>query len=141
ADKHPEGHRVLGGITRAATQHHELCVGDHNGMFTDTKGLLSGGMELVVAAWEEAHETGWDWREAVRYVIRQVSHVHTHPIATAATLDPDPIPVRYPELGNVGPASLPITLSREAASPQPGDRILCMGVGSGLNTAMTEIEW
>ncbi|RAG66906.1 3-oxoacyl-ACP synthase III, partial [Burkholderia multivorans] len=25
ADRHPEGHRILGGITRAATQHHELC--------------------------------------------------------------------------------------------------------------------
>src|SRR5699024_12318234 len=58
ADKHPEGHRALGGITRAATQHHELCVGDHNGMCTATKGLLSGGMDLDVAAWEEAHETG-----------------------------------------------------------------------------------
>ena len=141
ADKHPEGHRVLGGITRAATQHHELCVGDHNGMFTDTKGLLSGGMELVVAAWEEAHETGWDWREMDRYVMHQVSDVHTNSITKAANLDPDRIPVSYPELGNVGPASLPITLSREAASLQPGDRILCMGVGSGLNTAMTEIEW
>src|SRR5699024_12273296 len=88
-DKHPEGHRVLGAITRAATQPHELCVGDHSGMFTDTKGLLSGGMELVVAAWEEAHETGWDWREMDRYVMHQVSDVHTNSITKAANLDPD----------------------------------------------------
>ncbi|AOP55311.1 MAG: 3-oxoacyl-ACP synthase III [Brevibacterium aurantiacum] len=141
ADKHPEGHRILGGITRAATQHHELCVGDHNGMFTDTKGLLAGGMELVVAAWEEAHEDGWNWREMDRYVMHQVSDVHVNSITKAANLDPDRIPVTYPELGNVGPASLPITLSREASHLKPGDRILCMGVGSGLNTAMTEIEW
>ncbi|WP_026936511.1 3-oxoacyl-[acyl-carrier-protein] synthase III C-terminal domain-containing protein [Gulosibacter molinativorax] len=45
------------------------------------------------------------------------------------------------ELGNVGPASLPITLAREAREMQRGDRILCMGVGSGLNTAMLEITW
>ena len=141
ADKHPEGHRILGGITRAATQHHELCVGDHNGMFTDTKGLLAGGMELVVAAWEEAHETGWDWRNMDRYVMHQVSDVHTNSITKAAGLDPERIPVTYPELGNVGPASLPITLSREVETLKRGDRILCMGVGSGLNTAMTEIEW
>lgn len=141
ADKHPEGHRILGGITRAATQHHELCVGDHNGMFTDTKGLLAGGMELVVAAWEEAHEDGWDWRNMDRYVMHQVSDVHTNSITRAAGLDPERIPVTYPELGNVGPASLPITLSREVETLQRGDRILCMGVGSGLNTAMTEIEW
>lgn len=141
ADRHPEGHRILGGITRAATQHHELCVGDHNGMFTDTKGLLAGGMELVVAAWEEAHENGWDWRDMDRYVMHQVSDVHTNSITRAAGLDPERIPVTYPELGNVGPASLPITLSREVETLQRGDRILCMGVGSGLNTAMTEIEW
>ncbi|MCM1011100.1 3-oxoacyl-ACP synthase III [Brevibacterium sp. XM4083] len=141
ADRHPEGHRILGGITRAATQHHELCVGDHNGMFTDTKGLLAGGMELVVAAWEEAHEDGWDWRNMDRYVMHQVSDVHTNSITKAAGLDPERIPVTYPELGNVGPASLPITLSREVDSLEKGDRILCMGVGSGLNTAMTEIEW
>ena len=34
-----------------------------------------------------------------------------------------------------------LTLSRETENLKPGDRILCMGVGSGLNTAMTEIEW
>ncbi|MCT1445893.1 3-oxoacyl-ACP synthase III [Brevibacterium casei] len=141
SDRHPEGHRILGGITRAATQHHELCVGDHNGMFTDTKGLLAGGMALVVAAWEEAHENGWDWRNMDRYVMHQVSDVHTNSITRAAGLDPERIPVTYPELGNVGPASLPITLSREVETLQRGDRILCMGVGSGLNTAMTEIEW
>lgn len=98
-------------------------------------------MELVVAAWEEAHEDGWNWREMDRYVMHQVSDVHVNSITKAANLDPDRIPVTYPELGNVGPASLPITLSREASHLKPGDRILCMGVGSGLNTAMTEIEW
>lgn len=141
ADKHPNGHRIIGGITRAATQHHELCVGDHNGMFTDAKGLLAGGMELVVAAWEEAHDDGWNWREMDRYIMHQVSDVHTNSISKAAHLDTDRIPLTYPDLGNVGPASLPITLSRETSKLRPGDRILCMGVGSGLNTAMTEIEW
>ena len=57
------------------------------------------------------------------------------------TTDPDRIPVTFPELGNVGPAALPITLAREADSLTAGDRVLCMGVGSGLNTAMLEISW
>jgi 3-oxoacyl-[acyl-carrier-protein] synthase III len=51
ADTHPEGHRILGGVTRAATQFNDLCVGSVDGMFTDAKALLKGGMELVVAAW------------------------------------------------------------------------------------------
>lgn len=141
ADEHPEGHRILGGVTRAATWNHALCVGDHNGMFTDTKGLLENGMELVTAAWEEAHADGWNWQNMDRYVMHQVSNIHTNSIAKAAELDMDRIPKSYPELGNVGPASLPITLAREVDTLEKGDRILCMGVGSGLNTAMMEILW
>src|SRR5699024_12075276 len=53
-------------------------------------------------------------RSSDLYVMHQVSDVHTNSITKAANLDPDRIPVSYPELGNVGPASLPITLSREA---------------------------
>ncbi|WP_051297420.1 3-oxoacyl-ACP synthase III [Brevibacterium album] len=141
ADRHPEGHRVMGGVTRAATWNHELCVGDHNGMFTDAKGLLDNGMELVVAAWEEAHADGWDWRSMDRYVTHQVSSIHTSAITKAVELDPRRVPTTFPELGNVGPAALPITLAREVDGLRSGDRVLAMGVGSGLNTAMTEIIW
>ena len=141
ADKHPEGHRILGGVTRAATWNHQLCVGDHDGMFTDAKGLLENGMELVTTAWHTAHGDGWDWRNMDAYVMHQVSDIHTNSIAKAVDLDTTRIPKTYPQFGNVGPASLPITLTRKAAELSAGDRVLCMGVGSGLNTAMTEIEW
>ncbi|GAA1822251.1 3-oxoacyl-ACP synthase III [Nesterenkonia flava] len=140
ADEHPEGHRIHGGVTRAATQHHELCVGDHRGMFTDARGLLEGGLELVMDAWEDAKEE-FDWENMDSYVTHQVSQLHTSSIVKAAKLDKKKVPVTYPELGNVGPASLPITLAREAENLQRGSRVLCMGVGSGLNTAMLEITW
>lgn len=140
ADRHPEGHRIIGGVTRAASQHHGLCVGDHRGMFTDSRGLLDGGLELVMDAWEDAKEH-FDWQQMDSYVTHQVSSLHTSSIIKAAKLDRKRVPVTYPELGNVGPASLPITLSRESASLQRGARVLCMGVGSGLNTAMVELEW
>lgn len=141
ADRHPEGHKILGGVTRAGTWNHELCVGDHNGMFTDATGLLNNGMDLVINAWNEAHEDGWDWNDMTMYVTHQVSKIHTNEMAKTAGLDRDRMPVTFPELGNVGPASLPITLVRNAHKLNKGDRILAMGVGSGLNTAMTEILW
>ncbi|WP_166871328.1 MULTISPECIES: 3-oxoacyl-ACP synthase III [unclassified Salinibacterium] len=140
ADLHPEGHRILGGVTRAATEHHNLCVGDVKGMFTDAKRLLANGMDLVLAAWEEA-KTEWDWSKMDRYITHQVSSVHTNGIIKAAGLDPKRVPITYPTWGNVGPASLPMTLAAEAKHLRRGDRVLCMGVGSGLNTAMTEIVW
>lgn len=140
ADLHPEGHRIVGGVTRAATQHHELCVGDHRGMYTDARGLLDGGLQLVMDAWEDA-KAHFSWENMDSYVTHQVSQLHTSSIIKAARLDKKRVPVTYPELGNVGPASLPITLAREAANLARGARVLCMGVGSGLNTAMVELEW
>jgi len=140
ADMHPEGHRIVGGVTRAATQHHGLCVGDHHGMFTDARGLLEGGLELVMDAWNDAREH-FEWDSMDSYITHQVSALHTSSIVKAAKLDKKRVPVTYPELGNVGPASLPITLARESERLQSGDRVLCMGVGSGLNTAMLEIQW
>lgn len=140
SDLHPDGHRIVRGITRAGTDHHDLCVGDHKGMFTDSTALLNDGLELVMDAWNEV-PADWQWSTMDRYVTHQVSRLHTDSITEAAGLDPALFPVTFPELGNVGPASLPITLAREAGSLSAGDRVLCMGVGSGLNTAMVEIDW
>jgi 3-oxoacyl-[acyl-carrier-protein] synthase-3 len=140
ADAHPAGHRILGGVTRAATQFNGLCVGSVDGMFTDAKALLKGGMELVVSAWTEA-KRDWSWANMDRYILHQVSDVHTNAIVKATGMDKAKVPLTYPTLGNVGPASIPITLSQEASKLQPGNRVLLMGVGSGLNTAMMELVW
>ena len=140
ADEHPEGHRILGGVTRAATQFHELCVGSVDGMFTDAKALLRGGLELVVSAWKDA-ASDWNWTGMDRYITHQVSSVHTNAIVKAAKLDRAKVPTTFPEYGNVGPASIPITLDQEKRNLSRGDRVLLMGVGSGLNTAMMELAW
>jgi 3-oxoacyl-[acyl-carrier-protein] synthase III len=140
SDLYPEGHRVLGGVTRAATQHHRLCVGSTDGMFTDAQALLEGGLELVVDAWKDA-VAEWDWASMDRYVTHQVSRVHTKAIVEAVGLDRSKVPTTYPRFGNVGPASVPITLAGEQESLSAGDRVLLMGVGSGINTAMMELAW
>jgi 3-oxoacyl-[acyl-carrier-protein] synthase III len=141
ADSHPGSHRILGGVSRAGTQHHELCVGGIDGMYTDTKGLLDGGLELVVTAWHEAQADGWSWDAMDRYVTHQVSNSYTNAIIKAVDLERERVPITFPHWGNVGPASLPMTLAQESQSLSPGDRVLCLGVGSGLNTSMMEIAW
>lgn len=142
ADLHPGGHRVVGGVSRAGTEHHELCVGSLDGMFTDTKGLLDGGLPLVAAAFGEANNgAGFRWTDMDRYVTHQISTPYTRAIIDAIDLPEDRVPITFAHWGNVGPASLPMTLAAQADSLAPGDRVLCMGVGSGLNTAMLELEW
>jgi 3-oxoacyl-[acyl-carrier-protein] synthase-3 len=140
ADQHPGAHRLLGGVARSATEHHELCVGNLDSMSTDTKGLMDAGLDLAEAAWKTtAAEHRWD--EVDCYVIHQVSSVHTSSLCARLGIDPTRVPLTFPTLGNVGPASVPITLARQAESLSPGDRVLCMGIGSGLNTSFTEIRW
>ena len=141
ADLHPDGHRLVGGVTRAATEHHELCVGDFTGMRTDAKGLMDAGLELAGALWAEAAEH-FDWAAGMdRYIIHQVSQVHTDAMCHALDIDPSLVPTTFPTRGNIGPASVPYTLAQEVDSLEAGDRVLLMGIGSGLNSSIAEITW
>ncbi len=135
----PGSHKVIGGISRADTSHHNLCVGTLEQMRTDTKALLDAGLDVSKLAWGDAEERGW--LDADRYIVHQISQVHTSMLCERLGIDPGRVPLTFPFLGNVGPASVPITLSREAESLRPGDLVLLMGIGSGINAAVTEVIW
>lgn len=140
-DRHPDAHRVVGGVARAATQHHLLCVGSLDRMTTDTAGLLTAGLDLAEAAWADAlaeHEwdDGADW-----YILHQVSKVHTTMLCDRLGIDAAKAPLTYPRYGNIGPAAVPFTLAQVQDRIRPGERVFCMGIGSGLNTSLTEIVW
>ena len=47
AEKHPEGHRVVGGITRSDTSTPELCIGTIDHFRQDTRWLLDAGLVLA----------------------------------------------------------------------------------------------
>ena len=141
ADAHPEGHRVVGGVTRAASEHHGLCVGDVDEMHTDTKGLLDAGLDLSAALWDDAAEQ-FDWADGMdSYVIHQISQVHTQALCARLGIDPDRVPRTFPTRGNIGPASVPTTLADQAETLEAGQRVLLMGIGSGLNASCLELAW
>ena len=138
---HPEAHRLVGGVARAATQHHGLCQGTLDRMTTDTQGLLQAGLDLSDEAWGAA-AADFDWAEGVdHYVMHQVSQVHTSLICERLGVDPARVPMIFPARGNVGPAAIPMALAAIQDRIQHGERVLCMGIGSGLNTAATELLW
>ena len=135
----PGSHRIVGGISRADTSHHRLCIGTLDQMRTDTKALLDAGLHLSKMAWIDAEDRGW--LDADRYIIHQISAVHTSMICERLGIDTSRVPMTFPTLGNVGPASVPITLAGEVDTLQAGDRVLCLGIGSGINASATEIVW
>jgi acyl-CoA:acyl-CoA alkyltransferase len=140
ADEHPDGHRFLGGAMRTASQHHRLCVGDLESMLTDSKGLLDAGVALGKALWADA-EAEFGWSDMDCYIAHQVSRIHTRAMCRALDIDPDRVPLTYPTRGNMGPAAVPFTLALQADSLQAGDRVLLLGIGSGLNASFAEVLW
>lgn len=132
-------HKIVGGIARADTSHHNLCVGSLDKMRTDTKSLLDAGLQVSKLAWGDAEEFGY--LDADRYIIHQVSQVHTSLLCDRLGIDMAKVPLTFPLLGNVGPASIPITLSREAGSLVEGDQVMLLGIGSGINAAAMELTW
>jgi acyl-CoA:acyl-CoA alkyltransferase len=140
ADRHPEGHRVVGGVSRAGTEHHDLCVGDLDRMRTDTKRLFDAGLALAVETWRDAKDE-FEWEGIDWYVAHQTSVVHIRAMAKALRVDPARFPLTLPSYGNMGPAAVPFTLARHADNLRAEDRILLLGIGSGLNTSYAEIVW
>ena len=134
-------HRFLGGTSMAATEHHGLCVGDLTYMRTDTAALLASGLSLAQDAYKASLAEGWKWDSCDRYVMHQVSSVHTAKLCELLDLDTTRVPLTFPMFGNLGPAAVPFTLASIADDIAPGERVLLMGIGSGLNTASTEIIW
>jgi acyl-CoA:acyl-CoA alkyltransferase len=140
ADRHPEGHRVVGGVSRAGTEHHDLCVGDLDRMRTDTKRLFEAGLALALETWRDA-KAEFDWQGIDWFVAHQTSVVHIRAMAAALGVDPTRFPLTLPTYGNMGPAAVPFTLARHADDLRSQDRILLLGIGSGLNTSYAEIIW
>jgi acyl-CoA:acyl-CoA alkyltransferase len=134
-------HAFLGGVARAATINHDLCVGDLDKMRTDTARLLDSGLQLAKDTRGAAEAEGWDWENCDRYVMHQVSAVHTTKLCELLGIDMKKVPLTYPHFGNMGPAAVPYTLSTIAGDLSAGDRVLLMGIGSGLNCAGAELVW
>jgi 3-oxoacyl-[acyl-carrier-protein] synthase-3 len=140
----PEGHSYRGSVTRAATQFNDLCRGNMDRMTTDTRTLLSEGLKLAATTWQATCSAlGWVASELDQFIIHQVSKVHTESLVNVLGLDPDKVHAIYPQMGNIGPASVPIVLAKamEAGKLRKGDRVALLGIGSGLNCSMAEVVW
>lgn len=137
---HPRGHQLLGGASRAGTEHHGLCVGTMEQMHTDSHGLFEAGLELVLATWKDA-EGEFDWDDMTAYVAHQTSVAHLQGVCAVLGLDMARFPLTLPTFGNMGPVAVPFTLAQHAPQLAAGDRVLLMGIGSGLNTSFAELRW
>src|SRR5205807_2923150 len=106
--------------------------------------LLKSGCELASRTWSEfTKELGWTGADVSRTFCHQVGVAHRRLLLDTLKLDPS---IDYPTvefLGNMGSASLPVTmaLSIEASHVHRADKLALLGIGSGLNCLMLGVEW
>jgi 3-oxoacyl-[acyl-carrier-protein] synthase III len=140
----PDAPRYRGGVTRSATEWNQLCRGNLDRMVTDTRMLLIEGIKLAQKTFVADREAqGWAVEEQDQLVIHHVSQPHTAPFIKNFGIDPKKVMTIFGEHGNIGPASVPIVLSKlkELGRLKKGDRIALLGIGSGLNCSMAEVVW
>ena len=129
-------------VSRAGTEHHELCVGDNDGMQTDLKGLLDAGPAAVRGPWAEAAPE-FDWAGAWTATSSTRSPRCTpRPCASGSASTPHRVPRTFPTRGNIGPASVPFTLAgagRHAGRRRPGAAAWASARAS--TPACLEIAW
>ncbi len=139
------GHVANGSVTRAATRHCRLCLGQRDRMTADASKVLIFGVDLAKKTWDLASRTlnRWSDAEIDAYMPHQVSQRNMDVLNEKLGLTPEKHHLNFPTLGNIGPAAVPITLSQadDAGHIDSGDHVALMGIGSGLNCSMMSITW
>jgi 3-oxoacyl-[acyl-carrier-protein] synthase III len=145
SDLATSGHKLNGSVTRAATRHCRLCLGQRDYMTADASKVLIFGVDLAKKTWDLASSTLKNWTDAEidAYMPHQVSQRNMDVLNEKLGLTPEKHHLNFPTLGNIGPAAVPITLSQadESGRIGPGNHVALMGIGSGLNCSMMSITW
>lgn len=82
-------------------------------MVTDTRLMLIEGIKLAKKTFVVAKQVlGWVVEELDQFVIHQVSRPHTEAFIKSFGIDPAKVMTIFREYGNIGPASVPIVLSK-----------------------------
>lgn len=139
---------LLGGVTCTDSEASSLCEGQgtSNGlaMQTDAPTLLNAGIDLANKAWEQFKDNMfWDEATPDCIVTHQVGRQHQRKLYDALGLDIGKDFSTYSELGNTGSVALPLSLCKadEQQRLNPGDKVLLLGIGSGLSTLMLGLIW
>jgi 3-oxoacyl-[acyl-carrier-protein] synthase III len=151
-----KGHRLLGGASRTAPEHHGLCrwgieafePGDR-GRFrqftaTDAASVLTHGVELGKQTWRDfSRRLGWREGDVDKVICHQIGLSHRDTMLASLGIPTSKDFSSFAYLGNMGTVSLPLTaaLAEDRAFLQAGDQVAFLGIGSGLNCMMLGIDW
>ncbi|MBT0664301.1 3-oxoacyl-ACP synthase III [Geobacter pelophilus] len=148
-----EKRRLVGGVTQAAPEHHDLCLwgvtpdgrgGYSQSMRTDAVSVMNFGVELGRRTWAALlHELKWQTAEVDRIICHQVGSAHQSAILKTLGIPDDRDFTTFEYLGNMGTVSLPLTMAvaEERDMLEPRQKVALLGIGSGLNCLMLGVQW
>ena len=151
-----QNHRYIGSVSRSASQHAELCIG--NGDFhahmdtsqldplmsTDSAKLISSANKLGARTWPDFSEAmGWKSEEIDHVVCHQVGKQVNEAFYKSQGLPHDREHIVYNDYGNLVSAAMPAALIAAAENNKfmAGDKILLTAYGSGLNCTFSGLVW
>ena len=152
ASRSASGHRLLGGVVRAAPEHHGLShwgsdptlpTGGPVVMETDAVATLHHGVVLGTDAYHTlVAEFGWPGGPD-RVICHQVGAPHRAAVLAAMAIPLERDFSTFEYLGNIGTVSVPITaaIADERGELERGQRVGFFGIGSGLNCLLLGLEW
>ena len=150
-----KGHSLLASVTRSATEHSKLCVGNADFamsndaaltpiMETDSQKLIAEGTRLGARTWKE-------FSQFLEWTPDSFDHVCCHQVGRQLGaqfyremgLSNEKEYVVYPRYGNQVSAALPTCLisAVEARPIKSGDKVLLTAFGSGINATFTALKW
>jgi 3-oxoacyl-[acyl-carrier-protein] synthase III len=139
----------LGGVGKTDSAASTLCSGNHseNGtlhMQTEAEALLQAGLNLAQSTWTDFLKfTSWNSDTPERIITHQVGRTHQRKLYESLNLNIQKDFSTFEILGNIGAASLPITLAKaiESEAILEDDSVALLGIGSGLSTLMLALQW
>lgn len=148
-------HKILGGATRSATQHCDLCVGNTDYhlvnppplgpvMETESSKLIAAAALLGQRTWADASEAlGWTKDDVDHVFCHQVGRQVNEAFYNTLGLDYSKEFTIYQTRGNLVSAALPtaFAIGVEEKGIKKGEKIMMTGFGSGLNSLFLGVEW
>jgi len=147
-------HRLLAAAGYSDTASNSLCQGDTRGggmtddsapaMETDSQELLHRGVAAAQRMWERfKQESGWNEQTPDLVCTHQVGKAHSALLFETLGIDAEKDCRTFPELGNCGSASWPVTcaLAEENGRLKKGDRLAVLAIGSGINCDGLALQW
>lgn len=139
---------LVGGMVQTDSLANTLCEGGSAGgdalqMATDAEALLDAGIALAKGTWDAfLRELEWGMDSFAHVISHQVGRTHQRRLLEALEIPSERDFVTYPELGNVGSVSLPLTLAKAMKEGVigKGSQSALLGIGSGLSCLMLGVK-